>query len=178
MSRVLTFSRVFPSYHPRAGEPTQFVEKIWKGLSRIERRDGEYSIYDKFPKYYPGLEQWKFPIEWRSSWKDLQPKYHTIRAGHRWKAGDWFSPRVWSGKPYASKQIAIAPDIQIKKTWDFKITEDGLFNIDGNLYAYSSSMEALDKLANNDGLDQGDFLNWFPRSFNGQILSWNDKIEY
>jgi hypothetical protein len=31
MSRVLTFSRVFPAYHPKAGQPTGFVEKIWKG---------------------------------------------------------------------------------------------------------------------------------------------------
>ena len=29
---VITYSRFFPTYHPRKGEPTFFVEKIWKGL--------------------------------------------------------------------------------------------------------------------------------------------------
>ena len=32
MSKVITFSRYFPSYHPRKGEPTFFVEKIHWGL--------------------------------------------------------------------------------------------------------------------------------------------------
>jgi hypothetical protein len=32
MSRVITFSRVFPSYHPRKGEATFFVESVLKSL--------------------------------------------------------------------------------------------------------------------------------------------------
>lgn len=28
MSRVITFSRTYPSYHPKAGQPTYFVEKV------------------------------------------------------------------------------------------------------------------------------------------------------
>lgn len=28
MARVITFSRKFPSYHPKAGQPTHFVEQI------------------------------------------------------------------------------------------------------------------------------------------------------
>lgn len=67
MSRVITFSRVFPSYHP---------------------------IIPSAP----------------------------VTAG---KVGDKFSPRVWSGKPYRSKMITIAPDIEVKQIWDFERDEDG-----------------------------------------------------
>lgn len=35
MSRVITFSRFFPKTHPKAGNPTFFVEKFWKGLQQI-----------------------------------------------------------------------------------------------------------------------------------------------
>lgn len=28
MSKVITFSRVFPKYHPKAGQPTGFVKSI------------------------------------------------------------------------------------------------------------------------------------------------------
>lgn len=34
MAKVITFSRVFPSYHPKAGQPTYFVEAIYKALYR------------------------------------------------------------------------------------------------------------------------------------------------
>lgn len=40
-------------------------------------------------------------------------KYHTIRAGNRFKKGDYFSPRIWTDKPYASKQYQFHPDILI-----------------------------------------------------------------
>lgn len=110
MSKVLTFSRVYPSYHPKAGQPTYFVEKIVKSLH--------------WDRPHP-------PVDIRADFDsdiyiNVQPKHHTIRAGHRWKVGDWFRPVVWgndinpkSGRsgPYHSKQIIFAPDIQVKKTW-------------------------------------------------------------
>jgi hypothetical protein len=46
MSKVLTFSRVFPSYHPKAGHPTYFVEKMlqwyWSEVSDV------YKGFDKW----------------------------------------------------------------------------------------------------------------------------------
>lgn len=71
-------------------------------------------------------------------WKSFDPKGHTVRAGHRFKPGDIVSLRVWgndvnpkSGRsgPYHSKQIIIAPDIQVKKTWDFEIDACGIYSI-------------------------------------------------
>jgi hypothetical protein len=33
MSKVIMFSRVFPAYHEKAGQPTYFVEKLLKELA-------------------------------------------------------------------------------------------------------------------------------------------------
>lgn len=121
-------------------------------------------------------------------------KHHTIRAGHRWKVGDWFSPRVWSGKPYNSKMIQFAPDIQVKKTWDFEMDDCGVCAIakQGEQVIYTFEYDdqwpdSLDnEIAKNDGLSPEDFYFWFSRSpefrkkqgFAGQIICWNESIEY
>jgi len=177
MSRVITFSRVFPSYHPRKGEQTFFVEKILNSVYKPK------SIHD-------------IPIEVQNIINtmvllDKEEKYHTIRAGNRWKVGDKFSPRIWSGKPYQSKQIIIAPDIEIKKIWDYevKIINSGIEQWVLNGTQVSESNEymqhwfnafLIEKIANNDGLALNDFLNWFkhPKPFTGQIICWNETIEY
>ena len=111
----------------------------------------------------------------------VEPKYHTIRAGHRWKVGDYFSPRVWSKKAYHSPQIIIGPDIEVKKTWDIIIKPDDSLFINGQDCGMFISFNAIvEKLAKNDGLSTEDLLNWFPnkKEFDGQIICWNPKIEY
>lgn len=165
MSRVLTFSRQFPSYHPKAGQPTHFVEAIMN------------SIYPTMPAPKQAVRLYDNP-----NFATIGTKHHTIRAGHRWKVGDWFSPRVWSGKPYHSKQITIAPDMQVKKVWNFK-TDGCDFYLNNDLVAYSSSPSEmfLSDVSRNDGLSEQDFLDWFQypqKEFEGQILCWNENIEY
>lgn len=147
MSRVITFSKTFPAYHPKAGQPTHFVEKLWKcfGINALE---------------------------------DFTPKCHTIRAGHRWKVGDKFSPRVWSGKPYRSPQIIFSKDIEIKKVWDFEIKPTEKY---ARYYVNGKEMVCTDfaKLAMNDGLDPGDFEDWFQyKAMQGQIICWDENISY
>jgi hypothetical protein len=125
-------------------------------------------------------------------WLDqkFEPKHHTIRAGHRWKVGDKFSPRVWSGKPYQSKQIIIAPDIEVKKVWDFEVFIDIksgydcvrlngvlLHEFDGNEVFMGGHLK-LRTIAKNDGLEFEDFGNWFNKTMKGQIICWNENIEY
>jgi hypothetical protein len=164
MSKVITFSRVFPSYHPRAGEPTGFIPKVWSSLL--------FDCKMQFDLDMPELES-----EIRNYYTTpLEYKHHTIRAGHRFKVGDYFSPRVWSDKPYRSKQIQFAPDIEIKKVYSFSI---GLAAI------YVDQQRWIDKsfigeIAANDGLDAQDFLDWFqyPKPFTGQIICWNEQINY
>lgn len=166
MSRVITFSRYFPSYHPRKGELTYFVEKLNRGLGM------EYGIPfgDETEIHFRNLGiDYSFEIYKKSS-----PKYHTIRAGNRWKVGDKFSPRVWSGKPYNSKQIIIAPDITIVNVFDVEFLGFTKWVNGEVLNNYE-----LAELAKNDGLNIYDFNNWFNKlPFVGQVICWSDKIKY
>lgn len=159
--KQIMFSRVFPKGHPKAGQPTRFVEKIWSALADMGRTDdqkGDFGDYDAdWQSYYSGI-----------------PKWHTIRAGRRWKVGDWFVPKIWSGNPYRSKTISVAQPIEVKKEWPILMTPMGSIYIDGRRF------EQVEALAANDGLTYDDFNEWFPanRRFDGQIICWNEKIEY
>jgi len=165
MSKVITFSRQFPAYHPRAGQPTLFVEKLWESiyLSNVGW-EGFWPLVNSGNGFDIGLHG------------KYQPKHHTIRATHQWKAGDKFSPRVWSGKPYNSKQIIIAPDIEIVSTWHFAIY-DGVVVLDGIPLECDENVAMI---AKHDGLGLQDFYDWFqyPKQFDGQIICWNPNINY
>lgn len=160
MSKALTFSRTFPAYHPKAGQPTYFVEKFWRACDYMR---GENILKQELRNMYAGVD-------------GGHPKYHTIRAGHRFKVGDKFSPRVWSGRPYNSKQIIIASDMEVLRMWDFKSTGNN------HLYINEKSVNVFDVeiLAKNDGLTYADLLAWlrYPAPFDGQIICWNKDIIY
>lgn len=172
MSRVIIFSRYFPATHPRKGDQTFFREKIWSGLA---------------DKLYPDFKIPDHCTDWDwHEYYNAKPKWHTIRLGRRWKVGDKFSPRVWSDRPYASKQIIIAPDIELKKVWDVHIEFIG-----SNIHVMIPKESRTDEyflisagdVAKNDGLDVYDFIEWFKRpkrkdKFIGQILCWNENINY
>lgn len=162
MSRVITFSRNFPATHPRKGEPTYFVEKLHRSL---DLGVSEKTLVSKELSYY-----FNFAV-----FGSCEPKHHTIRGGNRWKVGDKFSPRVWSGRPYMTKQIIIAPDIEIKKIWNISCDLDGVFYLDRKQFDVTSS-----DITVNDGLTTDDFLSWFPvgKILEGQILCWNEKVNY
>lgn len=160
MSKVITFSRVFPADHPKAGEPTYFVEKLVKSFNQIRPpHDVPDEIFSKEMYYI------------------CEPKHHTIRSGNRWKAGDTFSPRVWSGKPYQSKQIIIAPDLEVKKTYSLVL---GLNSKDFYLNGIRITPDDMLFIAENDGLKLSEFLSWFkyPKPFTGQIICWQEMKEY
>lgn len=156
MAKIITFSLKFPAYHPKSGNKTFFVEKIWNGFS--------INILP-YIKNYENI----FEID-----PQIASKYHTIRVGKRWKTGDKASLRIWLGRPYFSKQIEIAPEVTII-VFDFEIIDKN-FLINGRKIGSLESVE----LAMNDGLLFKDFLNWFqfPNNFYGQIICWNDKIKY
>lgn len=178
MAKVITFSTKFPHYHPKKGEPTWFVEKIWKSWYNTNYFHGISEIESRY------TDAMGFPSKPEHNIHNHIPKHHTIRAGHRWKAGDWFSPRVWSGKPYNSKMVLIGPDIEIKKVWNIEILcHKGLsymFLIDGKV----CPLVTLIDIIKNDGLTKEEFFNWFHPNenkivnFSGQIICWSDKIEY
>jgi hypothetical protein len=173
MSRVITFSLKYPAYHPRKGEATWFPEKILAGLS-IENYWNWF--YDINIHVDMGLLQ-DFQKGFMYGEAQRPIKHHTIRAGNRWEGGDKFSPRVWSGKPYQTKQIIIAPDIEIKKVWDIELRVRGDFK-EFILPAYTHRKVPLEEVAANDGLSLNDFLNWFPKAGRFQIICWADHINY
>lgn len=171
--RVLTFSRTFPKGHPKATIPTYFVEQILNSiLPRSE--NGIVNRNDIKPEILPFINDFIL-LDGR-----LQ-KHTTICAGHRFKPGDMVSLRVWLDKPYRSKQIEFA-QVEVKKTWDIKIAIGHTwwsFHIDNKL------INDVEPIAINDGLTLDDFIEWFtihPKSigkeFNGQIICWNENIEY
>ncbi len=167
MSKAITFSRLFPKGHPNAGLHTFFVEQILNSLN--------VSINDVVDQAKPLINDFAM--------LEGSKKHHTIRAGNRWKVGDKFSPRVWgtdinpkSGKsgPYQSKQITFAPDIEIKKVWNFESKRDGTFWLNSKQVDVTSC-----DIPKNDGLSIEDFLSWFPeKDGKFQIICWNENIEY
>ena len=184
MSKVITFSRVFPKYHPKAGQQTFFVEQFYNSLF------SKNNLMD-YPK---GLE---------IDESILGIKKHTIRGGKRWKVGDKFSPRVWIDKPDNSKQIILCDDVEIKNIYDFKITtedDDGehdwsfveFLGKHYTAYGYGGyDAEIMVEIAKNDGLTISDFYDWFltgrtkqqkldnePKIFEGQIICWSDSVSY
>ncbi len=178
MARVITFSRRFPVTHPKKGQPTHFINSlwnspsIWPGTVWLEDNSGDIAAIR------PEIEEW---MNLESILKTK--KNHTIRAGQRHKAGDFFSPRVWSEGPYQSPQVKIGADTRIVKTWNIYMDLcpdpehywlDVIF-INGEI---STDVEIVKKLAKNDGLSEQDFRDWFKKPFSGQIICWNEAIEY
>lgn len=182
--KVITFSRHFPSYHPKAGQPTYFVEKIWAHLVLSEQFDVETCEAYLCAHWCEGM----FSMDKVSEFHDTNtPKIHTIRSGHRWKEGEQFSPRVWSGRPYFSKQIVFAPPLTIKKTEDIGTINyatdakekdlrfwrwSGQFSPSGAALKRTLFQKDTEAIAANDGLAYEDFVVWFSKSskFEGQII--------
>lgn len=195
MSKVITFSTKFPAYHPKAGQPTHFVEKFLDSINFYNFR-GVNGLYH-FRDLNPQIEFDNIKSFWHSlNHGNENQKHHTIRSGNRFKVGDKFSPRIWgndinpkSGRsgPYHSKQIIIERDIEIKKIWDFEMDLNGVYSIDGKyILGEFNEDEAVEiQLAKNDGFSNpADMFDWFmpnynkPKSFRGQIICWNENINY
>lgn len=184
MKRHVMFSRKFPAKHPRAGEPTHFMEKIlnglpdevlhpwvkiadWKALHKLADAHNAHSIYEEEPD-----------------------KHHTIRAGKSWKVGDILIPCMWEleGGRFTkgNKKIQCAPELEVVKVWDIEIEYYSISALrdceaikvvlDGTMMGYGQV-----HLAENDGLGYKDFRNWFmmdKKSFSGQVICWNNEVEY
>lgn len=178
MSKVIMFSRNFQKSHPKSGEPTYFVEKIWKWYH--DEYSGDVRDLLLYNEKYDNL----YGVDEIKNVHKFNPKLHTIRYRERFDIGDWFSPRIWIGKPYVSKQMQIAPLIQVKKVFTIRVlVQDygklglqAVVTIDGNPF-YD-----IEKLAINDGLTVVDFLKWFynkkEEPFIGQVICWSDKVVY
>jgi hypothetical protein len=168
MSNVIIFSRQFPKYHPHAGQPTYFPEKIWKWY--YDKHNGD--VRDLL--YYTDSFDEAFGVQNLHNVHQFAPKLTTIRLGNRWKVGDKFSPRVWSCVPYHSPQLEFCPDITVRDVYSFtKDLISDCFYINGK----EVLPHVFDAIAKNDGLTPSELRSWlkYPKSFNGQIISWATK---
>lgn len=174
MARVITFSTTFPAHHSRAGQPTYFPHKFWASIANSERNETYiYSILKMLTEEeIKGLDQ--FPENF-ADFESIPQKHHIIRMGNRWKVGDWFSPRIWSGTPRRSKQLKLGDDVQIDKVWQIESKKGQLY-----INEQITSTQTMLELAKNDGLTLLELLEWFehPKPFIGQIICWNNKVAY
>lgn len=168
MRRVLKFMKTYPKGHILEGQPTYFVEKIWKwawdNSERLAWDIGHYQMtHDDF--FHPGGSR-------IVSIHDFAPKIHTIRQGDRWEVGDVIVPQVWTGKPYRSKAITILGDIEVKQVRNIEI-QGSFVRIDNVTVGVTDGRFGdVEQLAINDGLSLKAFASWFKHDFSGQIIQW------
>lgn len=174
-THLLSFSTVFPAYHPKNGQPTHFIEKMWSGLLHID-----HFFYQQF---LPGHndEDMAQALEFRNKVLRFTPKYHTIREGHRFKVGDSLLPWCWSGKPYRSKWVRPFDNgnlaIPIERVWNIEMRFEQtspVAIIEGNILRW----DEFKVLATNDGLSPGEMMAWFNKTMHGQIVCWSPDIRY
>jgi len=149
---ILSFRSHFPPYllDESAGTPTLFQESIKVALEPSLRSEGS------------------------------MPKLHTIRRGHRWKAGDTIHFTADNRTPQAC-QFAVAPctgtqeivmDLGDQPTRQLQL----LVSIDQR---HTRSFD-VERLARNDRLTLEQFTRWFTMDilqhgvFRGQIIHWTD----
>lgn len=166
--KPILFSRTFPVYHPKRGQPTYFVEKIWAHLIYSGQYDFEMCQSYLDAPWAKDLFDTNKVSEFVQT---RQFKMHTIRQGYSRSKDEIFSPRVWSGRPYTSKQIAFAPPLKILRVPMF--FKDTLPDI-GSVFLRNVqwlSDTYLQSIAQNDGLSLEDFQAWFKEpTFSGQII--------
>ena len=136
---VITLAKTFPAWHPRKGEPTEFLEKFLNGQAGMSNAK-LHTIRANYPL-------------WEKRIKEVQLGKAVL------------SIRQWSGRPYCSKQVEIAmltavnvvgiQKLEIINTWGV----DRYTVLDNNLLAKFDVGPS--ELAKNDGLSLEDWLAWF-----------------
>lgn len=137
---VITLAKTFPAWHPRKGEPTEFLEKFLNGQTDTGESRKLHTI--------------------RANYALWEKRIKEVKLG---KAV--LSIRQWSGRPYCSKQVEIAmltavnvvgiQKLEIINTWGV----DRYTVLDNNLLAKFDVGPS--ELAKNDGLSLEDWLAWF-----------------
>lgn len=136
----LTLSKVFPKNHYRAGQPTNFEDAFNAG--QVFNRGSE--CLHRHPKLHTIRANYDF---WAERFKKIE-------------AGDaCLSIRQWTGKPYRSKQVEIARLTREDGIGIQKLTVAGCATIHP-MFVDTYSVDCR-TLANNDGLTETDWRNWF-----------------
>lgn len=152
-------SRYFPKSHPRAGEPTYFVEKILRGLWLNERITTQQIIdlnikdfdWDVFCNCNPKLHTCREALElWIKIIDQINAGTHVVELFY------------WSEKPYRSPQVVF---VTLDKDSGCGVQELSFYknkidfpSVPGGGYAARVTLEWLSK---HDGLSLEDFKDWF-----------------
>lgn len=171
---TLSFSTAWPkSMDDLAGEPNNFVNKIWAGL--IQRKEA--------PAYGEVLYEWGIEP---SNVIGLPPKLHTIREDkhNRWKPGVKIHPVI---NNRTKDRFQFAPTLvctgvqeihiqhypgQILTYVDRQLFGDVFHHGLDDIYEYTNDLETL---AINDGFPSVEaFFRWFNKDFGGKIIHWTD----
>lgn len=156
---VITFSREFPSYHKRCGEPTNFVEKIISG-EKIHTIRSSYMVWeDRFKKIYRGeaclsLRYWS-----DKPYRSKQVEFLRLTKDD----GICLQPIIISD----NRDYFVAKPFNIGEI----ITNAHLINISKT----DEDLLILSQIAQNDGLSVDDFKYWFKdRQFEGVIIHFTN----
>lgn len=158
--KVITFSTEYPNGIACSDRLTWFPEKIWANFPQEQVEHFYNSIPADLRNKFFSLFAYEQQV--KCNWI----KGTTIRAGRRWKTGDKFSPRIWTGKPYNSKQLAIWPELTVLKVEVFERNPYGNFFLNGRFLGDYQ----IDKIAEHDGLGPAPFRSWFNKEFSGQRI--------
>lgn len=150
------------------GQPTYFVEKIWRGLEQLS------PVYKKYSNewlqiYYQKIDN---TCDFQTN---FQPKITTIREDKhdRWHAGVLIHFIVF---PRSKKMFQFAPVIPCVSTQKIVIETNGYLN-DYKVYVDGRELniKEVQRVAWNDGFDNViSFLLWFRDGFEGKIIHWTD----
>ena len=155
----IMLSRVFPKTHPRAGEDTGFKPKV-------------FASFNNMPCYLKKLHTIRanYPL-WKERFDEVQRGEAVINL------------RLWLGEPYRSKTVLIktltADDgigiqkvrinthhVCLKNEPEYFCSEVGIVDD-----VYEAMLVPSERLANNDGLELQDWLDWFSDYDNTQPLA-------
>lgn len=165
----LKFMTTWPTDSATPNQPTHFVYKVLRGLIEI------YDL-NELPKLTVLIYNYK-SISNYTEVPDVPPKIHTIRQGHRWKAGNKIHPQIWLGKPYNSKVYQFAPIIPCTAAHSI-ILDTAAKKI--TLYKSHTDFTVLNQeqatiLAIHDGFKNLDhFWQYFKKPLHGQLIQWTN----
>lgn len=140
---VLTLSTAFPVGHSRAGQPTYFKEKVTakEFPAIIEHGHGHSTIINGRKLH---TIRANYPL-WEARFREIQRGEAVL------------SIRQWSGAPYRSKQVEIA---RLSREDGIGIQRLTLADLINPTYIGVHRVD-LPSLAFNDGLNYGDWHEWF-----------------
>lgn len=183
------------------GKPTNFVEKILKGmLNEYQKTDHEKYTGIVSHLYESGaFLNYMYADEFLAKIDSVNPKLHTIRQDiiERWKVGNNIDFLINVRQPNMYRFAPVLPVLSIQSIefrykensaevtcLDIKFDRICTIFIDGKFYgdAYLmnsgqvvSSSYTIEKLANNDGFDKAeDLFGFFNKDFKGKIIHWTD----